>query len=274
MNQQIAHYGVLSHYPQPNRTEHVHIGLVVFLADASVRVHFGQDLKKLRAVDPQVSLDTVRSWENGLPRMLQGYSMEQAAEFLRNFGQWRLSSSLGQFIYRDEEDYLNRVTNALHSLISAPSKPSRERATLSRLHLDLKTAFNTKGWLGKNIQNHEIVERFPIGPMTTAEFALQNGSLHVIESLDLRASSNPWAKRNDARAKALTLDMTRRLAQKSARYAVLAGVDSPLLREAKALMEDYSDFVFTWENATEMDELMGRLGQATGKPGLPVPLPM
>lgn len=270
----IAHYGVLSHYPQPNRTEHVHIGIVVFLADATVRVHFGQDLKKLRAIDPQVNLETVRSWESGLPKMLQGQSIEQAASVLRHFGQWRLSPTLGKFAYLDEESYLMRVANALHSLIAVPSKPQRERLTLSRLHLDLKTAFGAKGWLGKNIKNHEIVERFPIGPMTTAEFALQNGRLHVIESLDLRATSNPSAKRNDARAKALTLDMARKVASTAARYAILAGVDSPMMTEAKALMQDYSEHVFTWENATEMNELMGRLGQATGKPGLPVPPPI
>ena len=64
------------------------------------------------------------------------------------------------------------------------------------------------------------------------------------------------------------------IASTAARYAILAGVDSPMMTEAKALMQDYSEHVFTWENATEMNELMGRLGQATGKPGLPVPPPI
>lgn len=271
MNRQIAQYGVLSHYPQPNRTEHVNIGVVAFLADGSVRVHFGQDLKKLRAMDPQSNLDTVRSWEIGLPRMLQGRSTEQAAEFLRHFGQWSLSNELGRFAYANEDEYLTRIANALHSLVSAPKGERRERGDVSRLHIDLKTAFNAKGWLGRDIDNHEIVERYPIGPMTTAEFALQNGRLHVIESLDLR-TSNPSAKRHDARSKALTLDMARKAAPNPARYAILAGIDSPLLPEAKALMGDYSEFVFTWESASDMNELMSILGKATGKPGMPIPL--
>lgn len=272
MTPNIAHYGVLSHYPQPNRTEHANIGIVVFLADGSVRVHFGQDLKKLRAMDPQVDLDAVRSWESGLPKMLAGQTQEQATAYLRNFGQWKLSPTLGKFSYTDDDKYLQRVANALHSLVSAPKSDRRERAEVSRLHMDLKTAFNAKGWLGRDIDNHEIVERYPIGPMTTAEFALQNGRLHVIESLDLR-TTNPSAKRHDARSKALTLDMARKAAKNTARYAILAGIDSPMMSEAKALMEDYSEHVYTWESAADMNELMGLLGKATGKPGMPLPLP-
>ena len=273
MTRHIAQYGLLSHYPRPNRTEHVHIGIVVFLADGQVRVHFGQDLRKLRAIDPQAHLDTVRSWEHSLPEMLRGQTTEQAIAFLQHFGQWRLSGSLGRFAYADEGEYLQRVASALHSLVAAPKSERRERSETSRLHLDLKLAFGAKGWLGKNISNHEIVERYPIGPMTTAEFALQNGRLHVIESLDLR-TSNPSSKRHDARSKALTLDMARKMADNAARYAVLAGIDSPLMDEAKALMRDYSEHVVTWESVAEMDDLMRLLGQATGKPGMPMPMPM
>lgn len=272
MTRQIAQYGVLSHYPQPNRTEHAHIGIVVFLSDGSVRVHFGQDLKKLRAMDPQTNLETVRSWERGLPEMLKGQTTEQAAEFLQHFGQWRLSTSLGRFAFASDDEYLARIANALQSLVAAPKSERRERSDVSRLHLDLKTTFGAKGWLGKNIDNHEIVERYPIGPMTTAEFALQNGRLHVIESLDLR-TSNPSAKRHDARSKALTLDMARKASDNTARYAILAGVDSPMMGEAVALMGDYSEHVFTWESAADMNELMALLGKATGKPGMPMPLP-
>jgi hypothetical protein len=197
--------------------------------------------------------------------------MEQSKEFLQHFGQWRLSMALGRFSYRTEDDYLARVANALHSLVVPPKQNSRERSDASRLHLDLKTAFSAKGWLGKDIGKHEIVERYPLGPMTTAEFALQNGRLHVIESLDLR-TSNPSAKRNDARSKALTLDMARRTPGGNVSYAVLAGIDSPLIKDAKALLSDYCDNIIAWESVSEMNDLMTRLGKATGKPGLPMPV--
>ena len=275
MTPAIAQYGVLSHYPQANRTEHINIGIVVFLADGSVRVHFGQDLKKLRAVDPSVKLETVRSWESGLPKLLAGQSVAEATAFLQHFGQWKLSTKLGKFSYHDDAEYLVRVTNALHSLVTPPAMGQRERAEVSHLHADLKTAFLAKGWIGHDIGNHEIVERYPIGPMTTAEFALQNGRLHVIESLDLR-TSNPSAKRVDARSKALTLEAARRSVKapnKYVGYAVLAGIDSPLMNDARALMQDYCENVLTWESVSEMNDLMARLGEATKKPGLQMPTP-
>jgi hypothetical protein len=266
----IAHYGVLSHYPRPHRTEHVHIGLVVFLPDQSVRVHLAEDLKKLRTMDPTTDFEAVRSWETGLPKLLNGMSADRAAAFVRDFGQWSLSEALGSFTFDSEEQYLARVAHALRNLVAAPMKSLRERQDMSRLHVDLKIVFQSKGWLGRDIRNHEIVERHPLGPMTTAEFALQNGRLHVIETLDLR-TSNVSAKKSDARSKALTLDMARRAASDSARFAIVAGIDSPLLADAKDLLSGYCDHVLQWENVPDMNGLMSELGTATGKPGLPIP---
>lgn len=271
MSPYAASYGVLSHFPAPNRSEHVHIGIVVFRHDGEVRAHFAQDLRKLRAIDPQVNLATVREWEAALPKLIGRRPQSDAIDFISHLGAWRLSGGLGQFAYFTEDDYLHRVANALQNLVAPPLGLARSRTEQSRLHLDLRTAFSGKGWLGKDISNHEIVERFPIGPMTTAEFAVMNGRLHVLESLDLR-TSNFSAKRNDARSKALTLDMARRAGERTARYAVLAGVDSPLLLDAKALMADYCDTVFQWENPEHMTELMRILGKATGKPMLAPPL--
>lgn len=270
MNKVIAQYGVLSHYPRPHRTEHVHIGIVCFLPSRVVRVHFGEDLKKLRGIDPTIDIDAVRSWEIGLPKLVRDMEIGAAVSFIRDFGQWTLSQELGQFSYTSEEVYLARVAHALRNLVAAPVKNLRERQDVTRLHIDLKIAFGSKGWLGKDIWNHEIVERHPLGPMTSAEFALQNGRLHVIETLDLRSSNNS-AKRNDARSKALTLDMARKAATNPAGFAVIAGVDSPLLMDAKDLLSGYCDHVLQWESAMDMNDLFKELGQATGKPGLPIP---
>jgi len=270
MIKNIAQYGVLSHYPRPHRTEHVHIGVVCFLPGGVTRVHFGEDLKKLRAIDPTIDFEAVRSWETGLPQMVRDMPMEAAAAFIRDFGQWTMSDTLGRFAYGSEDEYLVRVAHALRNLVAAPSKSLRERHDVSRLHVDLKIAFSSKGWLGRDITNHEIVERHPLGPMTSAEFALQNGRLHVIETLDLR-TSNMSAKKNDARSKALTLDMARRFSEDSARFAIVAGIDSPILGDARDLLSRYCEHILQWESVSDMNGLMKELGEATGKPGLPIP---
>src|SRR4051812_16768744 len=103
MTKKITQYGVLSHYPRPHRTEHVHIGIVCFLPEGITRVHFGADLKKLRAMDPANDTDAVRSWENGLRQLVAGISEVQAANFIRNFGQWSISDVMGSFVYISED---------------------------------------------------------------------------------------------------------------------------------------------------------------------------
>ena len=126
MTKKIAQYGVLSHYPLPHRTEHVHIGIACFLPEGVTRVHFGDDLKKLRAMDPTTDLDAVRSWESGLPQLVAGMSAGQAANFIRNFGQWSISEVTGSFVHASDEEYLGRVAHALRNLVAPPARSLRE----------------------------------------------------------------------------------------------------------------------------------------------------
>lgn len=265
-----ANYGVLSHYPHPNRTEHVNIGLVVFRHDGEVRVHIGDDLRKLRAIDPKAHLDIVRGWEQGLPKMVEGMEPGAAHRFLQHFGTWRMSESLGAFLYDSEDQYLERVQNALLSLVAPSRREVAPRDPTSRLHLDLKQRFQVKGWLGRDIDAHQIVARYPIGPEVSAEFALKNGRLHIIETLDLR-TANVSQKRTEAQAKALAFHMATRVDKQVARYAVMAGTTSSLAIGARELFTEYADRVYSWESPQDMSDFFRTIGQATGRPEIPLP---
>lgn len=266
----LARYGVVSHYPHPNRTEHVCIGIVVFRHDGEVRAHFGDDLRKLRAIDPRANLEKVRSWERELPELVRGMPIEAAHRFLQHFGTWRLSETLGAFRYDSEAQYQARVQNALLSLVAPADRPTTQREPKSRLHVDLKQTFQVKGWLGRDIEAHQIVSRYPIGPEVSAEFALKNGRLHVIETLDLR-TANTSQKRTEAQAKALAFHMATRLDEHAARYAVMAGMTSPLANGARDLLAEYADRVYSWESPSDMSSLFSTLSQAIGRPEIPLP---
>lgn len=266
----LARYGVISHYPHANRTEHVCIGIVVFRHDGEVRAHLGDDLRKLRAIDPRANLEKVRSWEAELPELVRGMSMEAAHQFLQHFGTWRLSEVLGAFRYDSEAQYQVRVQNALLSLVAPTDRPRLQREPKSRLHVDLKDSFQIKGWLGRDIDAHQIVSRYPIGPEVTAEFALKNGRLHVIETLDLR-TANTSQKRTEAQAKALAFHMATKVDNDVARYAVMAGIDSPIAKGARNLLAEYADRVYAWENTADMGSLFSTLANAVGRPEIPLP---
>lgn len=266
----LARYGVLSHYPHPNRTEHVCIGIVVFRHDGEVRAHFGDDLRKLRAIDPCANLEKVRAWERELPDVVKGMPLETAHRFLQHFGTWRLSETLGVFRYDAEAQYQVRVQNALLSLVAPAVRPITQREPKSRLHVDLKQTFRGKGWLGSDIDAHLIVPRYPIGPEVSAEFALKNGRLHVIETLDLR-TANTSQKRIEAQAKALAFHMATRVDEHAARYAVMAGMTSPIANGARDLLAEYADRVYSWESPGDMGSFFSTLSQAIGRPEIPLP---
>lgn len=267
----IAEYGVLRHQPYPNRTEHINIGIVTFLHDGSVRVHFANNLRKLKAFDPHADLEKLRSWETGLPEFIAGLDRETARHELENLGAWKLSESLGRFVYNDEHEYTKRVTDALSSLVDVRARNRKERQEKSRLFIDIKNAFSMNGWLGRNqkdIENHMIVPRYKLSPETgvSAEFALRNGKLHVLETVDFRTSTLS-AKRQEAMSKALVFDLAYELENESVNaYVVLAGGLQKEAAPTVNLLNRYAENVLHWEDQSDMKGLMDMMATATGKP--------
>jgi hypothetical protein len=231
------------------------------------------DLRKLRAVDPGTSPAALRDWADRLPTLLQGQDVSSGINMLRTMGFLVGGGVPGQFACADDAAYLRCIETAMRSLVSPPpSSKRKERDPVSRLHMDLKASFDARGWMGRDISAHQIVERHPVGPMVTAEFAMQNGVLHVLESIDLR-TSNPSAKKAEVRSKVLALDMALTVDPMARRYTVLAGHDSPMAAEAASLAKHYSSHVWQWESSSDMDAMLATLATATGKPMLQVPVP-
>lgn len=267
----IAAYSVLVDRPYRNRNEQTNIGLVVLRPDG-VRVHISDDLRKVKAINPRANIDALHQWADQIPQLLEGCrSIDEAAIRLEAIGRDWILDGHGTLEYASDEDYLRRIRLALDNLVRPAPRLREPRDPTSRLHLDLKRSFLINGWLGKDINAHEIVTRYPIGPEVTAEFALLNGKLNVIESVDLR-SENASAKRVEVRAKALALDVARKSRQgKAACYAVMAGETSRIAGDTRELLTMYADHVFRWEDARDVNDLFDLIGKATGKPMIPLP---
>jgi hypothetical protein len=266
-----AEYCILADRPYRNRNEQVNIGLVVLRQDG-VRVHLCDNLRKVKALNPRANLDAVHDWAEKLPHLLAGcLSVDAARQALSQWGRdWALEGR-GSFAYDNEDQYSHRVKMAIDNLVRPSARSGVAREPISRLHLDLKRSFALNGWLGKDINAHQIVTRYAVGPEVNAEFALINGRLNVIESIDLR-TENLSAKRVELRAKALVLDMAKRSRQGDAAcYAVMAGETSKIAEDTRELLDIYADHVFQWEHARDIDSLFDILGAATGKPRIPMP---
>lgn len=262
-----ATYYVISHYPSRFKSEHVNIGIVVFIGGDDIRVHFIDDLKKVKVVDPNAKIETIRSWESTLPALLLEQQQEKRVEFLQNFGSWTIPEVPGSFVFDNSKDYLARVATLMEHLAVARPRHRPTREHVSRLHLDVKDQFQIHGWLGKNIKNHEIVARYELRDEVNAEFALMNGRLHVIETLDLR-TSNLSEKRKEARSKALVLHEAKRIDSNAQTYTIIAGLNQQDTQGTRELMNDYSERVVRWEDTGDLEDFYLTISKATGKPML------
>ena len=273
-----AQFAILRHQPYAARTEHVNIGVVVFMPEGGIRVRMASNLRKLRAFDPSVDLDVVRSQELAIPELMAGLSMAETRSFLQRLGPWRLNAELGTLEYASAEELDAGIEWALVTACE-PGQPKllRERPPTSRLYVDLKRTFDTLGWLGKtqqSISEHLIVAHFPISMSEglVADFALKNGSLHVLETVDLRDSSNPSVKRAQAQAKALLLSVAAAEDSTVKTVAVVAGSAGNAARPTMRLLERFSTDLYAYESSSDMQTFFGRCAAALGKPLLTPPL--
>lgn len=274
----IAHFSVLRHQPYPQRTEHVNIGIAAFLSDGTVRVRLASNLRKLRALDPRASMSAARSQEEHLRKMLEELRADGGDAMNLSIGPWRLGGATGTFCYQSEHEIERSIEWALRESCD-PRDGARplDRPAVSRLYTDLKRTFSANGWLGKRpeqIADHLIIPRYSIIPEEglVADFALRNGSLHVLEALDLRGvEANIAAKRTEGQAKAMVLTSAQ-LADASAKtYAVVAGSNDSRAAGTMRLLERLADDIYAWESGDDMSKLFDRLSAAMGRQSMPLP---
>jgi hypothetical protein len=273
----IAEYGVMRHQPYANRTEHVNIGIVSFPAEGGVRLHLADNLRKLKAFDPSIDLNNVRSLEETLAPMFDDCSIEQVKVVLSNFGSLRLGDQLGRFRYETEHEYLDQVSRALASLVSPHSLRREQREPKSRLFMDLRKAFQVQGWLAhapNDISKHLIVPHYLIAPeeQVKADFAARNGKLHVTETLDLRAAVSS-SKRTEAMSKALVFDLAAQIEETAVMsYVIVAASDKDSAAPTMRLLHRYSEQVLYWDSHEDMGFYMKTISAALGRPQLELPV--
>ncbi|MDD2749815.1 DUF3037 domain-containing protein [Acidithiobacillus sp.] len=272
----LASYSVLRYFPYKNRGEHVYIGIMVLLPDGSVRVHVSPNLRKVKGIDPAADIDGIRNTEATIPEFIKkmGWSGESIFQNLQDWGRVVPHSNVSQFIFNLPEEYDQRVQSILDSLVVPRRSSSIQREPISRLFMDVKKVFYTYDWLGKfsdDINKHLIVPRYPVSERDglKAEFALRNGSLHIIETVDFRAD-NFGAKRQEAMSKALVFDLAAKIEGKSVcSYVVTAGSHSSQAKPITNLLSHYTTNILSWESPEDMNFLIKAMEVATGKPRPP-----
>lgn len=255
------------------RGEQINIG-VAALSPWGARVIFEVDRARLRAVDA----DRAAMHENAAQADALGQMLEHLREPALQMEYLRPLGTPGMLVVADEQD-LDRSLEQLLAREVRPARatirPKREPSPSTRLQKQLRIwlrsakVFSTRA---DDIIRGRVVPNYPIslGEELFADFALQNGALHVIEALDLRQVERlSKGMRNEAGFKALLLDQVKAMDSRSDRVAVFAADDYQAIKPAWSMMQRYASAVFAYESAADRQELADLVARRLHRQGMP-----
>lgn len=273
----IAHYAVLRFQPYANRTEHANYGLVVFMPWGGVRVFIPTQLKKVKAMFPEIDLRSLQEQEETLPDLVGDLQLDDALDLLNAVSALhdQTKATLGRFEFRDQPEFSRNVALALASQVEATPAPRKRKDSRTRLFTDVRTAFKNLGILappGEQIPDHQVIENYSPDPEVElkVEFALQNGSLRLAQTIDLRADATALSKNTKASAysKAFAMDYATRVLHSSALqpYVIVAGTEHEEAKKIMTALKRSDLHIVSWESRDDVTGFFKEWAEASGKP--------
>lgn len=266
---------IINYQPYPARAEHCSVGALVFGDDGKARAHLATNLRKLKALDPQTSVEILHDSLKWLVAEINKHPSAWAA-FQHGFSSLRFSKEAGYFQYETVTDYDKHVKWLL-SVSAEPrsAKLGEIRRPKSRLFIELRNTFKAYGWLGESAQdinNHQVVTNYPVSidEDLSAEFAMKNGILHLTETVDFRAGVSS-SKRMEARGKALVFDSAKEQNNSTACTVIVAAADYMEIKGSMKMLGRYADRVAAYDSTFDMQSLFADWAKAMNRPMLPMP---
>lgn len=278
-----APFAIIKIQPYKNRGENVNIGLIFWRSLHDIDVRITNNLRKAKALDGNISLHVLKKLKDRIPDMVTTLEMFESIDMqhalISNlFPYIELSDPDGRITYQSEAEYERKVEMMMQSIVEPAKKKSANRTVdQTKLISDIKLTFDYYGWLGKrkqDIHKHMVVHKYPLDDSLdmTADFALMNGRLNVIEVMDFRAGLSA-PKRNEVRSKALVYDFAKHLDNKGATgISVIAGaLDNPDAKPYIKLLERYADDIFHYEAQGDLNLFMQKVSKAIDRPIIELP---
>ena len=269
----VAYTAVLSYQPYVNRSEHLNYGVVVFMPEGGVQVFIASDLRKIRAFNPSSNLAALQDKVKTIPGLVGNADVDTALATLNAFDELRgvERKNLGCFTYKDQTDFQKWVRILLNDTCTTPNRKATQREQKSRLYTDVTKDFKNMGILDVDKTgnpDHKVVTHYAPDPSVdvVVEFALQNGALHIAQTIDLR---NPDAARRDrAFGKIYKISYIKEHLNSSAlkSYVIVAGGTSPDAQKVIRTIRDDADEIIEWEDRGGMNSFYESWAEYAGKP--------
>lgn len=254
-------YAVLVAIPNERRGERVNIGVAVF---------HGERLDvRLMDADYKLRMLTRQDWSSRLSDakdrlndiFLESREPEEVLARFAMFEPLIKTSGLGWLSANDEADYEAQVKQILSSLVGLPER-ERAASKSTRINTEIASLLRTANVLarpGEGIEHRKVVRDYVIDASEglRADFALKNGVIHVVATLDLRRQS---ADLGDAALKSVVLDKASRLHSPERVKTIGAYAVEPGMKEHFAphlrMFGDYAhDGLLDWTNPADRNTL-------------------
>lgn len=277
-------YTVLRAVPDLFRGDALCFGLVIWVPERAQVFVDDVAVKRLVALGPNYrrwnAVETQQSLQDEMDRLP---TTELRQQWLRFFVSDPAPQQGRIVIVQDQGDaklqiehhaanLLTRLVRPPAATLPAPTRAASKRPT--RLATELRDwlkgakAFSSKV---EDIGRGKVVANFPIDPAADlyADFAVLNGKLNAIETLDLRGVERLTPTlRGDAALKGITLDLARTKID-GKRVVVLSASDYSVARPAIQLVSRYADDVLDMHDAKARQQLADFIAGALHRHQLP-----
>lgn len=240
-------YSVVRVEPDARRGERVNVGIVVFNGpDLDIRII---DTRKATAISSQNWDAYVQVFSSNLKELFRdGQSASDLVTMVEALGRQVNLTKTGWFKAKNVEDYEFHVRRIVESLVARPKVPRRPRET--SIASEIASVFRSALILSapnEPLESGKVIRNFTVdqGTGLVADFALQNGYLHLATTVNL-TSTNPHI--GSSASKAITMDLAKKANEQAKAYCVYAVAPSRKVevREHISLLGDYSDAIFNW----------------------------
>jgi len=255
-------YAILMAVPDPRRGERVNVGLAVFLPDR-VDVRFAAVSKIAALVGGNWT-----SYTEEVKRRLLSQRGPAAAEMIAANPQIDpviQASDLAFLSVEGASEYEKTVNEILNALVIKPRAEIHPRTT--RINTEIAREFRREHILADThepIESKKVVRDFIIEDELKADFALQNGILHVAATLDLR---RPTVDIKEPALKAVVLDRAKKQHGPEVQCIGVYAVGEMTRQHFKThleLLNDYADVVYNWADTRGKREFSSTILSAYG----------
>ena len=260
MNIRTLNYVLLRAIPDLVRHEVLNAGVVVF-DGRNTSVLVDATAKRLPILHPDLARIDFSEWAGQIQTELRKYDLDTQVSMLSFLASPFLADkTLGQTIGNDA----NIQAQILFDRFVAKQKPNlpavkRKITRHSKLQRELQTWFTDSKVYSRKIEglsNHLVVKDYPVDVSADlyADFALRNGQLHVIETLDLRNVDHLTpTMRGEAAIKGITLNQAKELSANP--IAIISASDYGIAKPAISMLNRFADDIYDLSTTDERQRL-------------------